>query len=68
MQIFRHLIIGAFILYLVVPDVEGGWLKRLVKKVGKGIKKIGKGIGKAAKGAWKGIKKAGCKVKKPLYI
>ena len=62
MQIFRHLIIGAFILYLVVPEIEGGWFKRLVKKVGRGIKKGVKKIGKAARRVVKGIKKVGCRV------
>lgn len=61
MQIFRHLIIGALILYLVAPEVEGGWFKKLWKKVKKGVKKVGKGIGKAAKGIWRGVKKVGCK-------
>ena len=62
MQIFRHLIIGAFILYLVVPEIEGGWFKRLVKKVGRGIKKGIKKIGKAARRVVKGVKKVGCRV------
>ena len=62
MQIFRHLIIGALILYLVAPEVEGGWFKKLWKKVKKGVKKVGKGIGRAAKGIWRGVKKVGCKV------
>ena len=67
MQIFRHLIIGAFILYLVVPEIEGGWFKRLVKKVGRGIKKGIKKIGKAARRVVKGVKKVGCRVSIFVY-
>lgn len=55
MQFFRHLIIGAFILYLVAPEVEGGWLKKTFRKIGRGIKKAVKKVGSA-------IKKVGCKV------
>ena len=56
MQIFRHLIIAALILYLVTPEVEGGWFKRTFRKIGRGIRKGVKKVGKA-------IKKVGCKVR-----
>ena len=66
MQIFRDLIIAALILYLVTPEVEGGWFKRTFRKIGrgirKGIKKVGRGIKDGVKKVGKAIKKVGCKV------
>lgn len=41
-----------------------GFLKKLVKKVGKGIKKVGKSLAKGWKKVWDGVKKVGAKVGK----
>ena len=78
MQLFRHIMTGALVLLLVVPEVEGNWfqdlfngfkdgVKNIAKRIGDGVKTVTKGIGKGVKKVVTGIqdvaKKVGVAVK-----
>ncbi|XP_053396798.1 EF-hand calcium-binding domain-containing protein 1-like [Mercenaria mercenaria] len=54
MKFFKYFLIAIVILALLDPT-EGGWLRRKLKKLGRGIKKV-------AKKTVKAIKKVGCKI------
>lgn len=60
MQFFKYLLITIVIIALLDPT-EGGWLKKKLKKIGRGIRKTVKKVGKS-------IKKVGCKVNILVYI